>query len=120
MTTLPEPIKKISYHYMQSINHILTYIGFMNYCIDEIMAGTSTYEELWDEEGGREEVGCMWYIYSRNASPEDSVKEIHKDIKCQYEELMVQCGTKNWEDTKLVLSKVVDFNQKGLNFNYGE
>ena len=25
-----------------------------------------------------------------------------------------------WEDTKLVLSKVVDFNQKGLNFNYGE
>ena len=62
----------------------------------------------------------MWYIYSRNASPEDSVKEIHKDIKCQYEELMVQCGTKNWEDTKLVLSKVVDFNQKGLNFNYGE
>ena len=31
-----------------------------------------------------------------------------------------QCGTKNWEDTKLVLSKVVDFNQKGLNFNYGE
>ena len=25
-----------------------------------------------------------------------------------------------WEDTKLVLSKVVDFNQKGLRFNYGE
>ena len=28
--------------------------------------------------------------------------------------------TKEWEDTKLVLSKVVDFNQKGLRFNYGE
>lgn len=32
----------------------------MNYCIDEIKAGTSTYEELWDEEGGHEEtVVCV-------------------------------------------------------------
>ena len=48
------------------------------------------------------------------------VKDIHEDIKHEYAELMNYCGTKNWEDTKLVLSKVVDFNQKGLNFNYGE
>ena len=120
LEALPEPIKKISYYHLQSINHILTYIGFMNYCIDEIEAGTSTYEKLWDEEGGREEVGCMWYIYSRNASTKESVEEIKDDIKRQYEELMVLCGTKTWEDTKLVLSKVSNFNLKGLRFNYGE
>lgn len=120
LEALPEPIKKLNYPLLQTINGMLTFIGFMNYCIDEIEAGTSTYEELWDEEGGHEESGCMWYIYSRNKPPKESIKDIHEDIKREYGELMEYCGTKNWEDTKLVLSKVSNFNLKGLRFHYGE
>ena len=115
--SLPSPIANINYHTIKNINHILGYIGFMKYCIDAIKAGT-TYEELWEEEGGHEESGCMWYIHVRNASPVESVKSIREDINREYEELMRMCGTKTWEDTKVVLSKVANFNQKGLQFVY--
>lgn len=115
--SLPSPIANINYHTIKNINHILGYIGFMKYCIDAIKAGTA-YEELWEEEGGREESGCMWYIYSRNETSEESVKSIREDINREYEELMRMCGTKTWDDTKVVLSKVTDFNQKGLQFVY--
>lgn len=118
--SLPSPIKDINYLTLKVINDSLAFIGFLNHCIHAIRGGTSTYEELWEEEGGHEESGAMWYIYSRNDSPENSIKALHDDRNHAYRELMGYCGTKTWADTKIVLAKIDTFKQKGLDYVYGE
>lgn len=116
--SLPNLIRDIGYFTLKLINDSLIRIAWMQYCIQEISAGTSTYEELWEEEGGREEMGTMWYIHAGNRSAEVSINNLRRSIEQEYHELMGYCETKTWADTKIVLGKFHEFNTKGLDLHF--